>query len=1317
MFDLFNRRLIFFLIHFFLYFLVQSNNSNYYFKQISVEQGLSQSTVNCLHIDDKGIMWIGTNSGLNIYTNHAIKFFMHDPDNMSSLPGNTIRFIVEDANKTVWINTNNGLVRYDNLTKSFSSIVGLSGIIIESCLILPEGMLFSAEGALYFYRYDTEEVTKRDLVIRSGVPFWFDEMHLVSPDQALMVCKNEGLFLYEISTEKLTRHPVQMNNIIKSCVDKSGNYTIASYKEGVRGFNAEHKPVFHLTTNNSDLPSSIILDMIYLNKHVWIGTDGGGIFIIDPEQPHLATSLQNKIGASITLPNNSIKVLYSDNNENMWFGTVRDGVFGLREVPIQTYQSVSWGGNNGISNKIVNAVFEDNQGLVWIGTDGGGINMFNPATDLFYHFEQTKEEKIASIANLTDNRLLVSLYQKGIFEFDKNTGELHPFEIVDKKVNENECLSGFSVLLENIGEDICIMAGNIYFYSIKAQTFRQVTTKENRNSLTSVSFIDESKDYYLFKGERSVFKVDKQSLELSTLLKVDKNEVINSACFDGNKNIWIGSNYGLSYFDIAGNERHLIPTKLFHSVSGVFLDDNKRIWISAQNELFSFDKLFNQFTIWDDTDGFNANEIISSLVSSRFNPSYYFGGVSGFVRMNKDILEYTSDNHQIELNTVVLDGKIKACDNGEISIPFDHNSLTLSLNVKNQDIFSKEIFRYTISGYSPIPVETYDLNINLPHLPPGNYTIQLSSINHAGVWSDPEDFFTIHVIPPWYLNLWILALFLIIVILLIAILLRYLFKRKEEQLKWKIKEHEINVYEEKVNFLINISHELRTSLTLIYTPLKRLMDNRYDQTSDNSDAYVERVLTSIYKQSKEMNTTINMVLDMDRLNKTEQTLNYVQIDLREWVNNQVEDFKLELEHNKISVQFYYGSELDNIWMDAEKCKIILTNMLMNSLKFSPKNSIIKISIILRDKYVRISLSDQGPGLGNTDSSNLFERFYRGESDKAGSGIGLAYAKSLAELHEGYIGAFNNSGAGATFYFEIPFIEEQKDIMTVGPTKHNLDIDISLFDDHDKIDICTKDYSILFVEDKKELRTYIREELQGYFHKIYVAKNGEEALILMKSKMPDLVISDVMMPVMNGFELCRQIKNDLRLSHIPVVLLTARSDNESFTVGYRLGADAYLPKPFDVGILISLIRSLLNNRKKMKAYLQAGLVLDADIEFITTNNADEAFLKELNTVISNNIHRNELDVNFIMKQLGMSRTPLYNKVKALTDLGVNEYINTCRINKAKELLANSDISVSEISERTGFTYQRYFSTTFKQLCGVSPSQYRKSVKESRIVAQN
>ena len=686
------------------------------------------------------------------------------------------------------------------------------------------------------------------------------------------------------------------------------------------------------------------------------------------------------------------------------------------------------------------------------------------------------------------------------------------------------------------------------------------------------------------------------------------------------------------------------------------------------------------------------------------------GGVNGLLHINRHLPDEPALLPTLQLADILVGGERvydRISNDHQLSVNEKSKPIIIKIITRNKDIFRKPMYRYTITGLNGQNIYSYLPEINLSSLPTGSYHIKAACSTRNGDWTADYDILTLTVLPPWYKSGWFIlscTLFIFISVILTFILI---LRNKETKLKWAMKEHEQQVYEEKVRFLINISHELRTPLTLIHAPLKQLMDKL---TADNENY---PLIQSICKQSERMKNILNTVLNVRKMEVGQSTLHIQSIQLDEWAEQLISDFKPEASVRGITLVYQPEPEIQTLCFDKEKCTTILTNLLINALKYTPDESTISISTRLSEDRtrVRISISDQGPGLKDVDTNNLFVRFYQGNNSRPGTGIGLSYSKILVEQHGGNIGAYDNKNfgsPGATFWFELPLNTEPGNI-TLHPQEYLNTLlaptqETESIPEQQEENKTAQSHTLLIVDDNKDLTDYLATALKDRFKTIWVAADGEEALRLCREKRPHIVVSDIQMPHMNGYELCKQIKEDLEISHIPVILLTARNDEESQLYGYKNGADAYITKPFEVSMLYAIVCSQLHNRERMRTrYTDIGPLPPP--EEGTFSSADEEFLNRLNQIITEHLDNEQLGIPFICNKIGISRASLYNKLKALTDMGANDYITKIRMERAIWLILHTELSVNDIADKTGFSTARYFSTVFKQHTGCSPTQYR------------
>ena len=1281
----------------------KAEQQDYYFRQISLEQGLSQSRVQCIYRDHQGVIWIGTKWGLNSYDQSELKSYFHDREQPNSLPDNFIRFITEDRLGDLYVSTNKGIAIYNKAENQFQPLkYNGKPFNAWSYLQIGDNFLFGGEETLYQYNLTDKSITTIFPDIDGDKLKCINRIFQWSPDVLITSSKKDGLWMYDLIKKKMYRCPfVKEREINTIFVDSQNRLWVSFYGKGIACYSKEGKRLFSLSTKNSGLNNDIIFDFLEKDNQLWIATDGGGINILD-FQTMKFSHLKHISDDEQSLPNNSIYRLYKDQMDNIWIGSIHGGLFAIKKVFIKTYKDVPLNNPNGISERTVVSIFEDKDTLLWIGTDGGGINSFDQKTNTFHHYPTTYGEKVTSITNFSENELLLSCFNKGVFTFNKRTAQMQPFPIINDSISKREFSSGDLVNLYATKDNIYILGAKVYIYNkhTRQTSILYAPQIDIQRQIAMQAIYSDDTHLYLM-GTNNLFKLNFKTNELSSLVNMKEGDDFTSACRDDKGNFWIGSNFGLLFYNKQTGKTEKIHTNLFNSVSSLAYDKKGKVWIGAQNMFFAYIINEKRFVILDESDGVPSNELIFTPIPALRTPNLYMGGTMGLVRINTDIIFESNSSPILKLLEVKLNGKstLKQVNNNCISIPWNHSSFNIKVIADEKNSFRKHLFRYVITGKDKMVIESYLQTLELGTLASGEYTISVSCDSSNGEWSQPTEILTIIVSPPWWKSTWFIILCIFFAFLVAGVVFFSLIRKKENRLKREMREHEKKIYEEKIRFLINISHELRTPLTLIYASLKRILNKEVKQ--DELPEYLQ----GAFKQANQMKDIINIVLDARKMEVGQEVLHISSHPLHKWIQEVAETFQTASKAKEIEITYDFDDSIQSIAYDDTKCKVVLSNLIMNALKYSPNQTRIVIKTIRTNESIQVHVQDQGIGLDNVDIKKLFTRFYQGKHNEGGSGIGLSYAKMLIDLHGGRMGAFNNKDRGATFFYEIPANLQEQEVSC--PQHSYLNELLSSPEEEEKIEsgaFSLQGYSLLIVEDKQDLREFLKNALKDKFKKIYQAENGLVALEVIKQQQPDIIVSDVMMPQMNGYQLCKEIKENLNISHIPVILLTARADSESQMLGYKLGADAYLPKPFEMEMLLSVIQNQMRNREYIKSRYRGNQFILSPQE-ATFSNADEQFMIKLNEMIDQNLSQPDLDVKFLTVQMAMSRTSLYNKIKELTGMGANDYINRRRIDKAIILLIQSDMSITEISEQVGFTYQRYFSTLFKEMKGMTPSQFR------------
>lgn len=1291
--------------------LFVSAGNNYSFTQIGLYQNMP-SRVYYIYEESNGLIWLGTSEGLLRYDGNRLKSYRFDLANEPSSGKTNILQITEDETHRLWVLTNHGLFRYSASQDRFVPYLwGKQHIQPGAVCKVDDGLIFGGTDTLYRYSYREEQITgyvklsTQDFYIRQIKP-WYD---------GTLVCSNRYNHLLFYNWKKRKELTFSLENPHKAldfCIGPDGNLWIADYNKGIRKIGKDGQTLAHYTAENSGLNCNLIQCISMIDGKIWVGTDGGGINIIDPTSGDVQI-LEHDSGNPHSLPVNTVLYIHRSRNTNsVWVSTARRGLINIRAAHMKTYQSAPLGYRLGLSEKTVLSLCrEPGQRSIWVGTDGGGINRLDPDSRSFRHYPDTWGDKVVSICNFSSRELLLSIFSKGFFLFDKETGQKKACATNSDALNRFIQYSGLPANLYNETDNtILVLSQPLCRYHIREKRLEEITKVPSHGIIGMLCSIGQDDQYTYFYDTQSIYKLEKGGKELLPVYHSDISSFVNAVYRDQEGLFWIASSQGLYTYGQEGLK--FIHSSLLNQVFSVVCDRKGRVWIGTGQDLLCYHPKENRFLLYGEADGALKNEYLAKPTLLTDDGDVYMGGVNGLLCIDSET-EEDLPTQERDFPVIVTDLRVgenncmSQLDDGKLVLPWDSRNIQMSFMVAGDDILRPRLFRYSLEEGNRNAIANYEAELTIPSLAAGTYPIYVNYTRKDGNWSQRQRALTLVILPPWYKSWWFNTLLIVFFGSILYFAILFLLKRKEERMKWMLTEHEHKVNEEKIRFLINISHELRTPLTLIYAPLKRVIAS----LSPGDPNY--KLLNTVFRQSQRMKDLINMVLDVRKMEVGMSKPDLKPHRLNNWLEDVCSDFTDE-NGNADIIECRLDPQIGEVCFDADKCWTILSNLLVNALKHNPKGRKITVrSEMTGDRrYVRISVTDHGPGLKDVDPDKLFTRFYQGNNEQGGSGIGLSYAKILVELHHGQIGARNNPEGGATFYFELPTARPQNE-----PAPHTRpsylnellsslsENDISIPDEKDFTHVNPKEYTVLVVDDNEELVDYMAEELGKRFKRVLTANDGQTAYQIACDESPDIIVSDVMMPGMNGYELCKAIKENIGISHIPVILLTARNDDESRKYGYMLGADSYLEKPFEMEQLTEKILNKLYSRLQIqKHYHQIGfqpIAIENEL-----SKADALFMEKLHQTIVEHLDDPQMDIPYLCNLIGISRASLYNKLKAIADMGANDYINKIRIERAMQLIKETNLNFTEISEKVGFTSPRYFSTVFKQYTGKTPTQFKK-----------
>lgn len=1288
-------------------------NIRFNLNQISISDGLTSHNVTSILEDQHGVYWVGTRKGLNRIIGKEIQNYYRITSDSTSITDNHIRKLLEDRHKNIWILSNSGLSMYNQHCDNFTPITyDNRDIIAYSFSETEDGILFGSNKYIYKYTHETGALTR--IITIDNDDFIIDNIIKIDDDHLLISQYKRGLYIVNTKNSQLkTLLTLDYNISTRGIImDSSDRLWIPTYKKGVITATIEDYKLTDIkkyNSTNSALGDGTVLHFLELDSKIWVSTDGNGLFIYDKEDDSFSALKTQRNVKKTSL--SSTTFLYQNSNNNILAGTVRGGIISIKPSHVSTYYFDKDIDSN---HQTITAVYidETNKDRAWIGSDGSGITIFDYEDNKFTKIPSTNNLKVTSIIKFSKHQLIFSAYDNGLYLLDMHTLKITPYKIVDREVYHNICANQRTISLSRINNNIYIFATTKLCYKLdKDRSFRKVsTTDQNIEEKDILAFHSAEKGTYLIASEDNfIYYLPDNDTEIKTYYKNNKH--IHAATVDNNGNTLFFDSDGLKILKEKGTHL-LLPLKSI--VTAMICDNKNRIWLCTRDNIICYNLNNSTANILDFSDGIKPNEYIDGAVVKDYQGNIYIGGIEGFLRIDKEIIFKKNKAKKASIITIkVSDKKTNLSEiDTTLKLPYNFSSMELIFSSKNGDIFANNELQFTLKGNHIVKLEANDNNnITIHSLTPGEYEINYSYMNKNGIYSMPSKLLLFTVEQPWWNRWWVIVLYIMAGCTIIYWILLTQSRRQKRQIIWAIKNKEQKLSEEKVQFLINISHELRTPLTLTYVPLKALLKENTLEDKDSSK------IKKIFSQVQNMIHLIDMVLDTRRLEATNRSLDIKKHDFNRWINDVCDQFSMEFESRNIKFEIELNHNIDEFNFDAGRCKIVLSNLLMNAIKYSPRHTTICVKTELIDSNIKVSVIDQGIGINEANTKKIFDKFYQGKDASLGYGIGLSYSKMLIEMHNGTISGCNNGNGGSTFYFQLPVEQSETFNTSICSINNLIDLtkrQISSLEQEvqlsSQINFSTQNNTILIVDDEVEILELLKEILSPYFKKIYCANDGVRALSIINRKTPDIVVSDVMMPNMDGYELCRKIKTDITISHIPIILLTARTDAQSTLIGYKMGADNYLPKPFDIETLQSIIENELQKRVLIKQRYHDTNSIQTP-ESITFSNADESFIVKLNQFIDANISNEKLNLDLIATHMGMSRTLFQNKMKLILDTNISHYLNNIRIERAKILLHNMNLSLSSITYELGYSSQSYFTNVFKKQTGLTPLVYRNKLKES------
>ena len=1320
---------------------------SYQFKHLEVSDGLSNNSVNTICKDRDGFMWFGTTTGLNRYDGYTFKIYQHAENDPGSLPDNYITDIVEMPDGRFWVNTGRGYVLFDKEQDCFiTDVTGFmknleSGGVPEQVFVDREGNTclsvagegcyrYKEGGKRLFFSYVEHSLPEHGV---TQIAECSDGLLLIY-NTGLLVCLDRATLAIKWKSDEIKKYipagkTIEFSLFVDrdNCIWAYSLMGIWAYDCGTKSWRTD------LTAIWSSRPDVIIHAVAQdIEGRIWVGKDYDGIDVLEKETGKV-TSLVAHDDNGRSLPHNTIYDLYADRDGIMWVGTYKKGVSYYSES-IFKFNMYEWGD--------ITCIEQADENRLWLGTNDHGILLWNRSTGKAEPFWRDAEGQlpnpVVSMLKSKDGKLWVGTFNGGLYCMDGSRVRSYKEGVGNTLASNNV----WALVEDDKGRIwIASLGGGLQCLEPVSGTFETYTSSNSallENNVTSLCWVDNN-TLFFGTANQGVGMMDMRTREIKKIqgqsgnVKLS-NDAVNHVYKDSRGLVWIATREGLNVYD---TRRHVfldlssVAEAKGNFIAAITEDQERNMWVSTSRKVIRVtvasdgkgSYLFDS-RAYNSEDGLQNCDFNQRSIKTLHNGIIAIGGLYGVnvfapdhIRYNKmlpnvmftglSLFDEAVKVGQSYGGRVLIEKELNDVENVEFD--YKQNIFSVSFASDNYNLPEKTQYMYKLEGFNndwlTLPLGVH--NVTFTNLAPGKYVLRVKAINSDGYVGIKEATLGIVVNPPFWMSWWAYLLYAagLVVVLFLA---RYrMLKREREKFHLQQIENEVAKNEEinnmKFRFFTNVSHELRTPLTLIISPLEGMLKETTDELQSTR-------LQLMYRNAQRLLHLVNQLLDFRKGEMSTHQLSLSEGDIISYVHSVCNSFLLMADKKHIQFSFFSGIDTFSMAFDADKVGKIVMNLLSNAFKFTPEGG--RVTVMIEHvagtpDILEIKIADTGIGISDVDKEHIFERFYqaghKGVEETTGNGIGLSLVRDFVTLHEGEVKVFDNIGMGSVFVIQFPVkhVETQVQLPeeTGMPAGDEEDKEMK---EEAREEMERKNFPLLLiVDDNEDFRIFMRYSLELQY-RVKLAVNGKEAWEMMQEELPDLVISDVMMPQMDGNELCRLIKQDKRTAHIPVILLTARQNTEAKLEGLQTGADDYVTKPFNMTILVLRIRKLIELSRYHR--VTQGMIDPAPSEIVITS-LDEKLIEKAIKYVEDNMSRTELSVEELSRELGMSRVHLYKKLLQITGKTPIEFIRVIRLKRAAQLLRESQLHVSEVAFEVGFNNPKYFSRYFKDEFGVLPSVYQ------------
>lgn len=1324
-------------------------------KLFNTDNQLSSNLATQVFQDKSGFIWIATRNGLNNYDGYHINVIKKDMSNFLGLNSNYINSIAQDEKEHILLGTNNSLLEFTG--SEFLKIPMLDSKGKELATYVKQVYPLKNKDvavATSGYGIMLKKQDEQKCHAMKGEVEKLKYIHKLLEDKRgrLWIITEDGKLYRKETNGRVTSHFAGTEGVGAQDIqqDALGNIYLASKNQGVHLLRAGSN-VFTRISSIGNLP----IDNIYIsrNNKLYIGCDGLGIYVYDPQTGFLQDNpLFSRL---VNLVKSKVTSIIEDYQGNIWVSMLQKGVFMQSNIQNDfNYMGFRLGTRNVIGENCVTSLSINQGNQVWVGTDKDGLYLFNIATQSVEgHF--LNQSTVLTLCKDQQGRTWVGTYTDGLGYMDA-AGSFHPVDLgISKSVGILDIKQDpqGNIWIATMGKGLFCLQKDGSRRNYKAKYGADNNLKVNslpNDYLIKLSFSNDGNHLYVATSVGLACLDRKRNSWVSTFKGINclnKNSFSHCVFVDSKDHVWYGTEDGAFCFDF----RKGIKPKLYttangltdNSVASITEDYQGNIWLGTIKGLNKLALKSGTITKFYAESGLQSNEFSdASVCTTQDRKTILIGGSGGLNWFQADQVRQHPWQAKVVISGFILNNKMVTpgmksgsytiTDNWstfsrDFLLSHEDNTFTLQLSTLTYNDVEQISYVYSINGDAWRTVPAGQNELAFSHMAPGRYKYRIKAICNG--YETPVKEFTIIVHPAWYASIWAKLFYLLLLIAAIMLYLRHRKRQMEDQLILQQHIHAEEMGEAKIKFFMNISHEIRTPLTLIITPLLSLI-------KEDKEPHRQGIYEIIRKNSERILHLINQMMDLRKIDKGQMVMRMCKTDMVSFINEEYDLFKQQAIAKSIDFEYQHDCEELPVWIDRNNFDKVIINTLSNAFKFTPTAGHILLSLTHTGHHAYISIKDSGIGIPKDKLETIFQRFYQTPADpnerNVGTGIGLDLTRSLVELHYGTISARNNEGEkgskfehGSEFIIRIPLgkdhlkpeeiIEEEEmkkeqnnELAEAEQEKQlaeNNDQPAETLNNSDTTPASAKGAKaeIVIVEDEEDIQEYLKAQLSSDF-KIRTYPNGKVALNEILKNKPDLVISDIMMPEMDGTTLCAKLKSNINTNDVPIILLTAKSREEDQLEGLQTGADAYILKPFNMDILHRNIINLLTVRRTLHNKFTGNESQNHQVEQIEMQTPDNSLMQRVMEVINENINDSDLSVDMIAQKVGISRVHLHRKMKELTNQTPHSFIRNIRLQQAAKLLKDGKQSITEVMYACGFSNSASFSTMFKNLYGCSPREY-------------